>query len=95
MMFAISLIGPLNLREYSTKLEMLPIEIDPPKNSSAPKKLTSESERLLTKLTEGSHHAAVIIGAVVRVHGLVVLFIELLNGVFFLLGYTRAAFSAR
>ena len=53
MMFAISLIGPLNLREYSTKLEMLPIEIDPPKNSSAPKKLTSESERLLTKLTEG------------------------------------------
>ena len=53
MMFAISLIGPLNFLEYSTNDEMLPMETEPFRNSSAPKKLTSESERLLTKFTEG------------------------------------------
>ena len=52
-MLATSLIGPLNFLEYSTKDEMLPIEIAPPRYRIAPKKLTSESERLLTKLTEG------------------------------------------
>ena len=53
MMFAISLIGPENLREYSTKEDRLPKEILPRKKRSAPKTLMSASERLLMALTDG------------------------------------------
>ena len=52
-MFAASLIGPENLREYSTNDEMSPSEMPPARYSSAPKMLISVSDRLLMKLTDG------------------------------------------
>ena len=45
--------GPENLREYSTKEEILPSEIFPDRYISAPKMLISVKDRLLIKFTEG------------------------------------------
>ena len=46
--------GPENLREYSTKEAMPPtLAMTPFIYMNAPKTLTSESERLFMKLTEG------------------------------------------
>ena len=53
MMLAISLIGPENRREYSTKDERLPSETLPTRYRSEPKMLIKVSEMLLIKLTDG------------------------------------------
>ena len=45
--------GPENLREYSTKEEILPSVIPPVRYISAPKRLMSVRERLLMKFTDG------------------------------------------
>ena len=42
-----------NFREYITNEEMLPIVILPKRNKIAPNILIKDSERLLTKLTDG------------------------------------------
>ncbi len=52
-MLAASLIGPENFLEYSTKEEICPMDIFPSINSRAPKTLTRERDRLLTKFTIG------------------------------------------
>ena len=53
MMLATSLMGPENRREYSTKLDRLPMERFPHRNKMAPKMLTKAKDRLLIKFTEG------------------------------------------
>ena len=52
-MLAISLIGPENRREYSTKLDRSPMEMRCKRNSTAPKMLIKARDRLLMKFTEG------------------------------------------
>ena len=52
-MFAVSFMGPENLREYSTNADMSPIPIMPFRYSIAPNTLTSASDTLFIQLTDG------------------------------------------